>query len=34
MPHVWPIDYAGLRLNLELPMVTMAKKTKQLIQLV
>lgn len=25
MPHVWPIDYAGLRLNLELPMVTMAK---------
>ncbi|WP_372871862.1 lauroyl-Kdo(2)-lipid IV(A) myristoyltransferase [Shewanella sp.] len=25
MPHVWGIDYAGLRLNLELPMVTMAK---------
>ncbi|WP_076536235.1 lauroyl-Kdo(2)-lipid IV(A) myristoyltransferase [Shewanella sp. UCD-KL21] len=25
MPHVWPIDYAGLRLNIELPMVTMAK---------
>ncbi|MGL4616587.1 MAG: lauroyl-Kdo(2)-lipid IV(A) myristoyltransferase [Shewanella sp.] len=25
MPHVWPIEYAGLRLNLELPMVTMAK---------
>lgn len=28
MPHVWPIDYAGLRLNLELPMVTMAKAHK------
>lgn len=25
MPHVWPIDYAGLRLNLEVPMVSMAK---------
>ncbi|QIR14358.1 lauroyl-Kdo(2)-lipid IV(A) myristoyltransferase [Shewanella aestuarii] len=25
MPHVWPIDYAGLRLNLEIPMVSMAK---------
>ena len=25
MPHVWGIEYAGLRLNLELPMVTMAK---------
>ncbi|ARD22074.1 MULTISPECIES: lauroyl-Kdo(2)-lipid IV(A) myristoyltransferase [Shewanella] len=25
MPHVWPIDYAGIRLNLALPMVTMAK---------
>jgi lauroyl-KDO2-lipid IV(A) myristoyltransferase len=25
MPHVWGIDYAGLRLNLELPMATMAK---------
>ncbi|QSX31513.1 lauroyl-Kdo(2)-lipid IV(A) myristoyltransferase [Shewanella cyperi] len=25
MPHVWGIDYAGLRLNLDLPMVTMAK---------
>ncbi|MCC4833396.1 MULTISPECIES: lauroyl-Kdo(2)-lipid IV(A) myristoyltransferase [unclassified Shewanella] len=25
MPHVWPIDYAGIRLNIELPMVTMAK---------
>lgn len=25
MPHVWGIDYAGLRLNMELPMVTMAK---------
>lgn len=25
MPHVWGIDYAGLRLNLEVPMVTMAK---------
>ncbi|MFG0456378.1 lauroyl-Kdo(2)-lipid IV(A) myristoyltransferase [Shewanella mangrovisoli] len=28
MPHVWPIDYAGLRLNLDLPMVTMAKAHK------
>lgn len=25
MPHVWGIEYAGLRLNLELPMVSMAK---------
>ncbi|MCG9696852.1 lauroyl-Kdo(2)-lipid IV(A) myristoyltransferase [Shewanella sp. Isolate11] len=25
MPHVWGIEYAGLRLNIELPMVTMAK---------
>ncbi|WP_299789087.1 lauroyl-Kdo(2)-lipid IV(A) myristoyltransferase [uncultured Shewanella sp.] len=25
MPHVWGIEYAGLRLNLDLPMVTMAK---------
>ncbi|MBR9727074.1 lauroyl-Kdo(2)-lipid IV(A) myristoyltransferase [Shewanella intestini] len=25
MPHVWPIDYAGLRLNIEVPMVTMVK---------
>ncbi|WP_394130018.1 lauroyl-Kdo(2)-lipid IV(A) myristoyltransferase [Shewanella maritima] len=28
MPHVWPIDYAGLRLNIEIPMVTMAKAHK------
>ncbi|GGI73762.1 lipid A biosynthesis myristoyltransferase [Shewanella hanedai] len=25
MPHVWGIEYAGLRLNLDLPMVSMAK---------
>ncbi|GLS84761.1 lauroyl-Kdo(2)-lipid IV(A) myristoyltransferase [Paraferrimonas haliotis] len=25
MPHVWAIEYAGLRLNCDLPMVTMAK---------
>ncbi len=25
MPHVWGIEYAGLRLSLELPMVSMAK---------
>ena len=25
MPHVWPLEYAGLRLNHEIPMVTMAK---------
>ncbi|WP_144207074.1 lauroyl-Kdo(2)-lipid IV(A) myristoyltransferase [Shewanella donghaensis] len=25
MPHVWPLEYAGLRLNQEVPMVTMAK---------
>ncbi|WP_394203509.1 lauroyl-Kdo(2)-lipid IV(A) myristoyltransferase [Shewanella waksmanii] len=25
MPHVWGIEYAGLRLNTQLPMVTMAK---------
>ncbi|WP_428614627.1 lauroyl-Kdo(2)-lipid IV(A) myristoyltransferase, partial [Shewanella sp.] len=25
MPHVWGIEYAGLRLNIELPMVSMAK---------
>ncbi|NRB23343.1 lauroyl-Kdo(2)-lipid IV(A) myristoyltransferase [Shewanella sp.] len=25
MPHVWGIEYAGLRLNLELPLVSMAK---------
>ncbi|MBB1270847.1 lauroyl-Kdo(2)-lipid IV(A) myristoyltransferase [Shewanella sp. SR44-3] len=25
MPHVWPIEYAGLRLNHEIPMVSMAK---------
>lgn len=25
LPHVWPIEYVGLRLNLELPMVAMAK---------
>lgn len=25
MPHVWGIEYAGLRLNAELPMVSMAK---------
>ncbi|MGZ9898581.1 lauroyl-Kdo(2)-lipid IV(A) myristoyltransferase [Shewanella gaetbuli] len=25
MPHVWPIEYAGIRVNLELPMVTMVK---------
>lgn len=25
MPHVWGIEYAGLRLNIELPMVAMAK---------
>ena len=28
MPHVWPIDYAGLRLNMEIPMVTMVKAHK------
>ncbi len=28
MPHVWGIEYAGLRLNLELPMVSMAKAHK------
>lgn len=31
MPHVWPIDYAGLRLNLDLPMVTMAKAHKNVL---
>ncbi|QYJ84710.1 lauroyl-Kdo(2)-lipid IV(A) myristoyltransferase [Shewanella mesophila] len=25
MPHVWGIEYAGLRLNVDLPMVSMAK---------
>ncbi|UJF21020.1 lauroyl-Kdo(2)-lipid IV(A) myristoyltransferase [Shewanella sp. OMA3-2] len=25
MPHVWPMEYAGLRVNIEIPMVTMAK---------
>ncbi|GAA0781941.1 MULTISPECIES: lauroyl-Kdo(2)-lipid IV(A) myristoyltransferase [Pseudomonadati] len=25
MPHVWPLEYAGLRVNMEIPMVTMAK---------
>jgi len=25
MPHVWGIEYAGLRLNIDLPMVSMAK---------
>lgn len=25
LPHVWGLEYAGLRLNLELPMVAMAK---------
>ena len=25
MPHVWGMEYAGLRLNLEIPVVTMAK---------
>lgn len=25
MPHVWGIEYAGLRLNIEVPMVSMAK---------
>ncbi|MCL1076832.1 lauroyl-Kdo(2)-lipid IV(A) myristoyltransferase [Parashewanella spongiae] len=25
LPHVWGVEYAGLRLNLELPMVAMAK---------
>ncbi|MCK7628780.1 lauroyl-Kdo(2)-lipid IV(A) myristoyltransferase [Shewanella sp. JNE10-2] len=28
MPHVWPIDYAGLRINCEMPLVTMAKAHK------
>ncbi|WP_220767534.1 lauroyl-Kdo(2)-lipid IV(A) myristoyltransferase [Shewanella sp. MBTL60-007] len=28
MPHVWGIEYAGLRLNLDLPMVSMAKAHK------
>ncbi|MCE9678626.1 lauroyl-Kdo(2)-lipid IV(A) myristoyltransferase [Shewanella sp. AS1] len=28
MPHVWGIEYAGLRLNIELPMVSMAKPHK------
>ncbi|QBF84487.1 lauroyl-Kdo(2)-lipid IV(A) myristoyltransferase [Shewanella maritima] len=31
MPHVWPIDYAGLRLNQEIPMVTMAKAHKNVL---
>lgn len=31
MPHVWPIDYAGIRLNLDLPMVTMAKAHKNVL---
>jgi len=25
MPHVWPMEYAGLRVNMEIPLVTMAK---------
>jgi len=25
MPHVWPMEYAGLRINMEIPLVTMAK---------
>jgi lauroyl-KDO2-lipid IV(A) myristoyltransferase len=25
MPHVWPMEYAGLRINLEIPLVTMVK---------
>ncbi|MGI2169332.1 lauroyl-Kdo(2)-lipid IV(A) myristoyltransferase [Shewanella sp. MF05960] len=25
MPHVWPMEYAGLRVNMEIPIVTMAK---------
>ncbi|MEZ9596226.1 lauroyl-Kdo(2)-lipid IV(A) myristoyltransferase [Shewanella sp. 10N.261.52.F9] len=28
MPHVWGIEYAGLRLNIDLPMVSMAKAHK------
>ena len=25
MPHVWALEYAGLRINMEIPLVTMAK---------
>ncbi|WP_137221064.1 lauroyl-Kdo(2)-lipid IV(A) myristoyltransferase [Shewanella sp. MEBiC00475] len=28
MPHVWPMEYAGLRVNMDIPIVTMAKAHK------